>query len=519
MTIKGTTSHSRTFVSDTNGQTTGRGLLPARGARPAPHGRGEDPGVTPNLAVSAGLAALAFCIYVRCADFGFSFLDDKDLIINNQAFLLKPTSALDAFRRLYLNYYYRPLVTVSYVLDAQWSGGTPFGYHFTNVCLHTLCTALIFLIAKELCFSNRPAGLGAALFAVHPALVSTVAWIPGRNDSLFTIFALGSWLLLILDTKHPAIQLRLGHFLSLVAALFTKETAIVLPLFFVCYFWSIGIVARQRAYWLYWLLAIFAFILARSVATVSHPGEGAYHIHSLLHQLPVLIESTGKLCVPFRLSPIATAQDTPIWPGIAAFAAGALLVRVLRPRQPKRLVLGIVLVILPLVPSLFVAERLTLENRLYLPAVGYCIVAAELFDASGTNGVAASLASLLFVAYAIGTWNYAGVYRDRRSFVTAARASSPKSALTHLGMGDFYQEVDNDLDKAELEYRAAIAFDPKEPVVHNDLAVLLMARRKWHDAEVQLREEIIYNHDFGVAYYNLGIVLRMMERPDEAAVQ
>jgi len=103
--------------------------------------------------------------------------------------------------------------------------------------------------------------------------------------------------------------------------------------------------------------------------------------------------------------------------------------------------------------------------------------------------------------------------------VTAARASSPKSALTHLGMGDFYQEVDNDLDKAELEYRAAIAFDPKEPVVHNDLAVLLMARRKWHDAEVQLREEIIYNHDFGVAYYNLGIVLRMMERPDEAAVQ
>jgi hypothetical protein len=465
------------------------------------------------------VVGLALGLYARCMDFQFSGLDDKELVIDAQQAIRDGHAILAAFHTPYLRYYYRPLVTLSFLMDAQWSALNPFGYHLTNIALHGVSTALVFLLLRQLQISNGGARIGSALFAAHPALVSVVAWIPGRNDSLFTIFALAACLCLMRAGHEASAKWRIGHVCFFALALFTKETAIVLPVIFLCCLWCQGRVARSSP-WPYWLLCVLGAVVARAAVLASHPGEGANHVQTLLHQLPVVVQSVGKLFLPVRLSPMATSADTPLWPGVLALCAGALIAQRLWPLKSRPLALGLVLLTLPLVPSLFVAERLALENRLYLPAVGLALIAAEVAERVPSRGrLGEAIAFVLVALCATVTWKYEAQFRDKRSFVQAARLASPSSALARVEMGGVYYEQDHNLDSAEAEYREAIALDPSEPVAHNDLGVLLMARHRWQDAADQLRQEIPSNPTFAVAYYNLGIVLRELGRPDDAAAQ
>jgi protein O-mannosyl-transferase len=179
---------------------------------------------------------------------------------------------------------------------------------------------------------------------------------------------------------------------------------------------------------------------------------------------------------------------------------------------------GLGTLLLPMLPNLAVAERWTLENRLYLPAVGLCVIAAEVLESGTRKGQwRMAVAYGMLGMCALMTFRYQESFRNRETFTRAAVLGSPNSAMAHLVRGGAYQEVGHDLDAAEREYRRAIQLDPDEPIAHNDLGVLLMSRKRWNEAEAELREEIARNPDYGVAYYNVGIVLRELGRPDEAA--
>ena len=84
--------------------------------------------------------------------------------------------------------YYRPVTTLSYVLDYWIWGLQPFGYHLTNVLLHASCSVWVGLILMRLEFDSGPAILAALLFAVHPIHTESVAWISGRTDLLAFFF-------------------------------------------------------------------------------------------------------------------------------------------------------------------------------------------------------------------------------------------------------------------------------------------------------------------------------------------
>jgi Tfp pilus assembly protein PilF len=181
---------------------------------------------------------------------------------------------------------------------------------------------------------------------------------------------------------------------------------------------------------------------------------------------------------------------------------------------------GLGMLLLPMLPNLAVAERWTLENRLYLPAVGLCVIVATVLESGGRKGQWEMGVAYGFLGMcALMSWRYQESFRNRETFTRAAVLGSPNSAMAHLIRGGAYQEVDRDFDAAEREYRRAIELDPDERIAHNDLGVLLMNRKRWTEAEAELREEIVRNQEYGVAYYNLGIVLRELGRTDEAATQ
>src|SRR5206468_3498469 len=104
---------------------------------------------------------------------------------------------------------WHPLTWFSHMFDCQLFGLSPWGHHFGNVLLHALNAVLVFLALRTLTQDTDPSGAGAtwrsfivaALFALHPLRVESVAWIAERKDVLSTFFAL---LTLVAYAKYVA---------------------------------------------------------------------------------------------------------------------------------------------------------------------------------------------------------------------------------------------------------------------------------------------------------------------------
>lgn len=144
------------------------------------------------------LLLLGFLIYYQTLHFNFVYFDDDILVISNQKFISQLSNIPQAFKDdVFLSFfdvYYRPLLTVSFIFDAQLSGGAPWAYHLTNLLLHLISTLLLYLLLKKLGVIKDLAFFFAAVFAVHPVLSQAVGWIPGRNDPLLALFLLSSFI-------------------------------------------------------------------------------------------------------------------------------------------------------------------------------------------------------------------------------------------------------------------------------------------------------------------------------------
>jgi tetratricopeptide (TPR) repeat protein len=458
----------------------------------------------------------ALVTHARTAWFDFTYLDDRDLVVDDHAFLAQPASMLHAFARSYMHVvdghhaYYRPLVTVSYAADAQWSGLRPFGYHCTNVALHAVASALLLALARHLGLGRALALVAATVFAVHPVLASAVAWIPGRNDELLAVFALAAWLSFVRELERPSPARRLVHLAFFTLALFTKETAVAIPLVCLAHVALIGPEAGGSLKGLVvgWGAAIAGRLLA-------YPRLGDATALEAAHNLRLLAVGLGKVLLPFNPSLVAAPADLPLWPGLLCGGAIAATLRFLPAVRPRVVALGIAAFGIFLAPALPVSGTLVLDNRLYLPACGAILVVAEVVRAIALERRSlAAFASVTVLALAALTAAYEESFHDRRAFARNAVASSPHSGLAHFCLGQTYQ-IDGDPERALAEYRIALALGASE-VVHNNIAVIHMADARWEDAERELRQEIEIDPEYGRAYHNLGIVLRREGRLDDA---
>lgn len=477
---------------------------------------------------TALVVVVAVVVHGPSLAFGFTGLDDSDLIVDDQAFLARPGSILGAFTRSYMSVvdrshaYYRPFVTASFALDARFSGSHPFGYHLTNVALHVAASVLFLALLRRFALGPVVELAGALAFAVHPALAAAVAWIPGRNDSLLAVFALVAWLLFLRDAAAPSWGARLLHLASFVAALCTKETAVVIPLVLALHVALVepGAWARLRqprvaaTYAAGWGAAIAGFVW-------THPRLGGASGLEVARNVPLVAVSLGTLLLPFNPTAVASSRDLSAWPGLVAAAAIAVTIRLVPGLRTRVVALGMATFALFLAPALAVPGELVLDHRLYLPACGAILMAAEIVRATASarhtdDRLLAGLSAAAVVLLGAVTVAFEGSFRNRRAFAQEAVADSPHSALAHFCLGHSFQ-IDGDAERALAEYRTALTFAPAE-VVHNNIAVLYLAGGRWADAERELRSELTINPNYARAYANLAIALRHEGKLDEAHV-
>jgi protein O-mannosyl-transferase len=392
----------------------------------------------PGFARMAGLVALvALALHAPSVAYDFTYLDDDQLILGRAAFLSDAASFFRAFAEPYFgpgsSSYYRPLVTASYVFDAQWSGVRALGYHVTNVALHGAISVLLLWLLLALGLGRLPALIAALLFAVHPLQTASVAWIVGRNDLLLTGFVLGSSACLLLEAQSPRALTKLGHVACFLGALFSKETALPAPVWFVAFAWAAGDfgVVRRRWLWAAWGLGFGLYFAARAVAL---DGSSAVLLDVVsLESARVLLADLGKLLVPVRLQVLSAPVDVAAWPGlIAALVLLAVGVGVRGLRAPV-LVLAGSLMSLPALAGLYGAKHVVLENRLYLAVAGVAVLGGEVLRALGAGErprPASRVApAALLLALAVATARYSRSFASADDFSRAAIAASPHSGV------------------------------------------------------------------------------------------
>jgi hypothetical protein len=477
----------------------------------------------PRWGPAALVAAVATLVHARSIAFDFTYLDDRDFIVDDHAFLARAGNLVRAFARPYMNVvdgrhaYYRPLVTVSYGVDAQWSGLHPFGYHATNVVLHAVASVLLYALLRRVAFRRTVAVVAALVFAVHPLLASAVAWIPGRNDSLLAVFALASWLAFsyaLVQPAWPALGLHIAFFWL---ALLTKESAVVIPLVCIAHVVlmqpeALRRLARGRAMFVViggWCLAIAGRLFA-------HPLSGGANLRDFVHNLPLFVMGLGQIVAPFNPSLIAVREDLSSVAGLAAVCLVASATFFVPGVRTRVVLLGTAVFVLFLAPAMTLPGGLVNSGRLYVPACGVIVAVAEIVRALVPDRLTfVAFAGVTDLALAAIAMAYEGTFRDRRAFARGAVAASPHSPLAHFCLGQTYQ-LDGDVDRALAEYHIALGLGATE-VVHNNIAVVHMADARWQDAELELRAEIENNPGYARAYRNLGIVLRHQGRVEEAS--
>ena len=142
---------------------------------------------------------------------------------------------------------WHPLTTISHMLDCQLYGLDPAGHHFTNVLFHTIAVVLLFLVLQQMTGSLSRSAFVAALFAIHPLHVESVAWVSERKDVLSAIF-----FMLILSAytpyvRAPSVKSYLLLVLLFALGLMSKAMLVTVPFVLLLLdYWPLGRITHLR---------------------------------------------------------------------------------------------------------------------------------------------------------------------------------------------------------------------------------------------------------------------------------
>ena len=415
-----------------------------------------------------------FLVYFPALWYGFSPMDERWVILQHKAVMSDLHQLPGMFFESTLGMYYRPAWTSSFIIDMVLGHGSPAFFHFTNILLHIACTLAAFKFLLQLNITRMAAFLSAMIFAVHPVNLHTVAWIPGRNDSLLCLFTLLScaWLLSYFNSRKIIfLALHLGAFCL---ALFTKENAIVLPLvyFFLWYLFR----KEKNAAGISWMLSSWIaitlswFFLRLHFIDYFPAAAKASILLSIGHSLSAFILYLGKTIIPVQQSVMPVLEDTPLVFFALVTLAFCILVIRLGLKNKQLALFGAAWFFIFLAIPVWVGSTNSngehYEHRAYTSLVGFFIFISQV-KIQLKPVLLRRLVFVLLMLFSIKTVVRAGVYKNEISFLEAATEESPSVAFFHDMLGFKYAER-KDFKMALGCFNEAIRLNPHKPEYYND---------------------------------------------------
>ncbi len=432
---------------------------------------------------------IVLALAVNAQTLSFEFVEhDDNLVSLAKDYYGNLSNAGDAFTKGYLGSgYYRPAVTLSFMLDTAVGGGEPLFYHLTNLLLHILSACFLFRFLVLLGLNKTFSLMAALLFSVHPLVTNALHWIPGRNDMLLLMFSLLSFIFYIKLFQNPKPARYLLHFIFLLAALFSKETALLLPFIFLSYTVilkkdyerrTLGISAGLwAAGWLIWI-----YLRSNLSEPFFHKGVD---IFAVLEGVRVLPESLAKFLFPFNISVLASYNFISLALGAAALAAMLYFTYRKHNRISPLFTCGIIWLILGILPSVLAPSSSLagyfdyLETRLYfiIPAV-FILLKESLPDKSFTGGKKTSLIFIIIlIAYSLINFTEAKNYSEPLKYWEKAVEEQPEDPMRRFSLSITYGNR-RAVSSAEAQLRKAIELDSANFDYYNNLGMLFLRQNK-----------------------------------------
>jgi tetratricopeptide (TPR) repeat protein len=476
------------------------------------------------------IAAAGFWIYSPV--FHGAWLMDDDLYLPNNplrhdpAWLWKIWFAPGSF----IEYY--PIEET--MLWVQWHlwGNDTFGYHLTNVVLHIVNALLVWRLLDKL--GIRFAWLGGLIFAVHPAMVESVAWISEFKNTLSQLpflLALCAWL--DFEKKKQPRDYFLALLLFLVAML-CKITMAPFPLLILLYAWW----KRGRIGWndLKVSAPFFAISIALGITTVL-AGGWFLQLH---HTTPDIINTGGfwsrvdraGLSLAFYFSefflPVNMDPMPPLWtidPSLLrqflpwpVLIAGFLWFWTQRKSWGRHALLGLgffVVMIAPFVGIIgasYMKYSWVLDHFLYLPSLGLiALTVATLADVYGKLSLSirpfsAGIVALVLALFAWESHGYAAVFARPTIFYAYITARNPGSWANHNSLGNALRKEGRTKD-AIAQFQEAARLAPNVTAPLNNLGAILQQSHRYAEAMAPYQQAIQIDPAYAEAHSGLGNVL------------
>jgi Flp pilus assembly protein TadD len=421
---------------------------------------------------------------------------------------------------------WHPLTWLSHALDCQLFGQNPAGHHYANVLLHALNVVLLFWVLWRATGSTGRSWIVAALFALHPINVESVAWVAERKSvlsMLFFLLALGAYGWYV---RKPAV----GRYLA-VAALFAcglmaKPMVITFP--FLLLLWDYWPLQRARTLVNLTLEKVPLLALSAASAVVTIKAQRAGNAVGTMVEYPLAmrmenaaisyVRYLGKAIWPSALSPQYPYPEGELkWQAAAAALALVAITALVCTvgRQRRYLAVGwfwFLGALVPMVGLVQVGSQAMADRYAYLPFVGvFILICWGIADLAGLSKMALGVAAcVMLAALSAVTSRQIRYWGNNVTLWSHAVAVTQGSFIAEDNLGGALLTEGRE-DKAMPHFRAAAALDPIDPMSHLNLAAY--AQRQGHPQEAvdQYAKVLTMTRDprlRATAFSDMGYALR-----------
>jgi Flp pilus assembly protein TadD len=559
-----------------------RGSTSANARRAVPQSNAATLG-RPDLLILLVLGAITFAIYAQVIGHQFITLDDPTYIRENPMVNRGVTLAglAWAFTTFHATNWH-PLTWISHMIDCQLFGTNAGGHLLVNALIHTANTLLLFWFLLRTTHARWPSALVAALFALHPLHVESVAWASERKDTLATFFGLLSLIAYVRYTEAPLISRYVSSAIALALGLLAKPMLVTWPFVMLLVdYWPLRRFAQSKSRKNFLVsiepllrekLPFFILVAASAVITLTAQSRGGA-VRTLAHdpiavRLSNTVVSYAKyLLLTFWPNDLAVyyplaLTGIPRWQIIgAAFLLIAITVFCFLQRKVRPcLIVGWLWFLGTLVPVIGLVQvggQIMADRYFYIPSIGLFIAlvfgladiakswrVSPALSAAIAGGVLLILATLtnaqiqrwrdsitlfehtlavtppnLHIEFNLGlAMGGSGRYDEAAAHFAKTLQIDPKFYDGLVGMG-VTRANQGRLPEAIEHYQVAIRSQPDEPKAHAQLAHALWEQNRDQDALEEIRRASQLAPRDADVRADLGLALELVGRIPEAIEQ
>lgn len=467
------------------------------------------------------LVLITFCAFVGVLWCGFVNFDDPSYITDNsfirQGLTLQTIQWALTHR---IQHLYHPLTLLSFALDVQLLGTQPAGFHLENLLLHCINVVLLYLLLRRLTGATWRSALVAALWAIHPLRVESVAWVTERKDMLMGLFGLASLYAYVGYVRKPRVTQYVLMCLLLTLSLLAKPTLMVMPILMLLLdVWPLGRtrlwhsqIDDQTRLWPSLILEKFPVALLCTVAIAlsavggkdSTPPPNAGGALTLTHQVENVLTSYAQyalMLIDFRKLAVfyPIPRQWPIWEVIssACFLAMLTLFVLWNLRKRPWLATGwfwFLVILLPVIGIVFATNYSLADRYTYLPSIGLLIsVVWSLPDSLGRSRTSRALmgaaASAVLISMAVVTAENVRHWQDSASLWRHAIDVTHDNWLAECNYALALESDGQPID-AMPHFLAAVHLNPQSAQAHFNYAGALQRRGDIADAIAEYRAAV-----------------------------